>query len=103
MIWLIGGIAVVFMIAATSLAKCLFSRKKPMKVEAAPNGARPGQQKNHLQNIVEEPYEEAKFEDKTDVIQHVDHTQNLGSGRNDDEENNLKGAQRHTQDSFKGK
>ena len=36
LIWLIGGIAVIFMIVATSVAKCLFARKQPMKIEAAP-------------------------------------------------------------------
>ena len=58
LVWLIGGIAVILFIAATSITKCLFSRQKPMRVAGEPDPALKA-------SAFDEADEEAKVEDFT--------------------------------------
>ena len=74
----------IFFIAMTSIVKCLFARKTPMKVADEPEKL-----------PLDEADEEAKLDDRTDVKDLVEAPHNIvesGSGRNNEEEENLKAA-----------
>ena len=95
LVWLIGGIAVILFIAATSITKCLFSRQKPMRVAGEPDPALKA-------SAFDEADEEAKVEDFTQAKDLIEVPNSAESGRNAYEDDNLKaGAHKQTNDSFK--
>ena len=93
LVWLIGSIAVIFFMAATSITKCLFARQKPMKVATQPDP-------DLKASAFDEADEEAKVEDRTSAKDLIEVPHIADSGRGADEDDNLKNR---AQDSFKEK